>query len=284
MNGISPFVFNSQQRDFLTEHSTQTGPWLETLITVALAAITLVSICFELQKQGTISIERSLSQWVQEGNAEERRQVASERIRVFLNTPFYMANDLDLSGLNLSRLPDIFNHSTFSLGLRSLDLSKNRLRVLPREIGQLRVLEQLFVSKNQLETLPAEIGQLSSLTLLTLNRNQLQTLPPAIGQLTRLEYLSVCRNPRMTTVPREIGWLGSLQHLYLDYNQLRELPRTIGQLRQLITLHLMENQLTSIPSEIGQLRQLRELGLNYNPNLSELPPEVMELPECVIYR
>jgi small GTP-binding protein len=64
-----------------------------------------------------------------------------------------------------------------------LDLSGNKLSLLPAEIGQLANLTVLDLSNNQLSGLPAEIGQLANLRELDLSRNQLSSLPAEILKL-----------------------------------------------------------------------------------------------------
>ena len=158
---------------------------------------------------------------------------------------------------------------------RVLDLSGKGLTELPREIGQLSNLTELFLSDNQLTELPKEIGQLSNLTKLYLMYNQLTELPKEIGQLSNLTKLYLQIN-QLTELPKEIGQLSNLTSLDLSYNQLTELPREIGQLSNLAGLSLSGNELTELPKEIGQLSNLTELSL-YNNQLTELPKEVGQL-------
>ena len=79
----------------------------------------------------------------------------------------------------------------------ALDLMRNQLTALPRELGQLGALRVLWLSRNQLTALPRELGQLDALEKLYLSQNQL------------------------TALPRELGQLGALQHLDLSWNQDR---------------------------------------------------------------
>ncbi|EMO74411.1 leucine rich repeat protein [Leptospira kirschneri str. 200801925] len=60
------------------------------------------------------------------------------------------------------------------LDVRVLNLSKQKLTILPAEIGQLKNLYELNLYENKLTTLPKEIGQLKSLLTLYLGKIYLQ--------------------------------------------------------------------------------------------------------------
>ncbi|WP_001011290.1 leucine-rich repeat domain-containing protein, partial [Leptospira interrogans] len=62
------------------------------------------------------------------------------------------------------------------LKVRTLDLSANRFKTLPKEIGKLKNLQELNLNKNQLTILPKEIGQLKNLRKLNLSANQIKTI------------------------------------------------------------------------------------------------------------
>ncbi len=96
--------------------------------------------------------------------------------------------------------------------VRILDLSRSKLKILPKEIGQLQNLQILNSENNQLTTLPKEIGKLQNLQELHLQNNQLTTLPEEIGQLQNLKVLHL-NNNQLTTLPEEIGKLQNLQEL-----------------------------------------------------------------------
>ena len=100
-------------------------------------------------------------------------------------------------------------HDAYVAQAAKLDLSSTWLTALPRELGQLGALRQLYLGGNHLTALPREIGQLGALQQLDLGGNQL------------------------TAVPRELGLLGALQLLDLADNQLTALPRELGQLSNL---------------------------------------------------
>lgn len=101
--------------------------------------------------------------------------------------------------------------------LQELHLWDNQLTTLPKEIGNLTQLQVLFAHENLLTSLPEEIGQLTQLLVLNLNCNQLTSLPKQIGNLTLLKALYLSDNP-LTSLPREIDNLTQLEQLYIDGN------------------------------------------------------------------
>ena len=106
--------------------------------------------------------------------------------------------------------------------LRRLDLSDFGLSYVPRELGQLRHLEDLrMVQSGPAGRIPAELGQLSRLTHLDLFNNRLSgAIPPELGQLTNLTYLNLAHNQLTGPIPTELTQLAGLREVYLAGNQL----------------------------------------------------------------
>ncbi|OJJ05650.1 hypothetical protein ASPVEDRAFT_32014 [Aspergillus versicolor CBS 583.65] len=99
---------------------------------------------------------------------------------------------LDFGGQGLRALtPSLFNY----VFLEKLYLNHNKLKVVPREIGQLRKLTNLDLSGNDLTVLPEEIGMLTNLKQFLLFDNNIRTLPYEMGYLYRLEILGIEGNP-----------------------------------------------------------------------------------------
>lgn len=99
---------------------------------------------------------------------------------------------IDFGGQGLRALSDGLFHYAF---LDKLYLNHNKLKTLPRKIGQLKNLTHLDVSSNELTEIPEEIGMLTNLKRLLLFDNNLQTLPFEMGYLCELETLGVEGNP-----------------------------------------------------------------------------------------
>ena len=74
-------------------------------------------------------------------------------------------------------------------------LGGNKLRHVPRELGDLSQLSFLNLGANQLQILPRQLNRLSTLRSLHLHDNQLQTLPRDILELRNLQELSLRNNP-----------------------------------------------------------------------------------------
>jgi len=122
-----------------------------------------------------------------------------------------------LYSLNITRrLISSVPYEIFSLiqPTRVLFLCYNVLDKLPKEIGNLTKLNDLYLGCNRLTKLPKEIGKLSELKKLDLSDNRLTTLPKEIGELTKLENLNINENP-ISFLPPEIK---NLTNLKIQFN------------------------------------------------------------------
>lgn len=114
---------------------------------------------------------------------------------------------------------------------KSVDLSRKNLTVFPPDVLQQSQITWLNLSSNRLKTLPSEIGNLSNLEELYLDHNQLEgALPAEIRKMSKLRVLNV-QNNRMTGIPAEIGQLKNLSELNYSYNNLDTFPNEIGNLK-----------------------------------------------------
>ncbi|VDN15082.1 unnamed protein product [Dibothriocephalus latus] len=107
-----------------------------------------------------------------------------------------------------------------------LNISQNKLRILPVELGNLRSLQVLNVEDNLLSSLPDSLGDLTNLRELCLDRNPLQTLPLRLGRLRQLKKLTVPLDS-LSTPPRgnALACIESLYHILSPL--LRPLPTCV---------------------------------------------------------
>lgn len=107
--------------------------------------------------------------------------------------------------------PSLFSHL---LHVKALDLSRNRLRELPEDIGRLINIRYLNLSHNPLGELPEMVCGLYNLqTLKLVACDHLVRLPEGIGRLRNLRHLEIDRTDSLKALPRGIGRLKSLQTL-----------------------------------------------------------------------
>ncbi|KAK6358666.1 cysteinyl-tRNA synthetase [Orbilia blumenaviensis] len=113
---------------------------------------------------------------------------------------------LNLSDNKMTALAD--NFCDMLPNLEKLVLDKNKINLLPPQIGKLKKLIQLSCASNHLTTLPAEIGQLIDLRVLDLHDNDIAKLPSEIWSMISLTSLNLSSNvltafpkPQTTSVP-----------------------------------------------------------------------------------
>lgn len=161
-----------------------------------------------------------------------------------------------LTGKGLPEFPEDLQKLTGNL--RTVDLSNNKIEVLPAFIGGFQQLKSLTISSNKLTSLPNDIGKLKKLETLILNGNQLNQLPSSLGQLKSLRTLS------------------------LSGNHFKEFPSGLGTLRHLDVLDLSKNKIQVVPAEVAELQAI-EINLNQN-QISTLSPEVSRAPRLKVIR
>jgi internalin A len=88
--------------------------------------------------------------------------------------------------------------------LTHLDISDNKLRKIPDELGYLVNLTYLNLSKNQLSEVPDTLEMLRYLTDLDLSQNRLKAIPRVLGRHENLKRLYISSNPAMRFPPPEV--------------------------------------------------------------------------------
>ncbi|XP_035828110.1 leucine-rich repeat serine/threonine-protein kinase 2 isoform X2 [Aplysia californica] len=187
---------------------------------------------------------------------------------------------LDLSCNDLSTLP---NTPTNLSEMRSLDLSHNRIQLIPDEFLQgCHKLELLLAANNGLEVLPNEYvaTALTRLSTVKLGHNDITEKEPFFVPKFILELLNVrtvdLSNNGLMGCPPPVLWKSQmLRELMLSKNNIFKLnlegARAWSKLEK---LHVSHNKLSELPKEIGMLSSLQSLDLSHNPALTTLPDEL----------
>ena len=189
---------------------------------------------------------------------------------------------VSLRGNHLTELPDrLFcdllqvEHAEHEWDMETVDLSHNRLTVLPPRIfqaGSVRELpwiRELHLESNRLTTLPAGVFAGLTVKQLYLQRNNLTQLHPDSFKGFKLDYgiLDMSRNKLQTLPPKVFEGL-NMKQLQLQSNNLTLHAENFRGLfvRQ---LHLESNCVTTLPAGVFAGLTVKQLYLRSN-NLTQL--------------
>ena len=177
------------------------------------------------------------------------------------------ARRLDLA-CGLTELPrEVFD---LAESLEVLNVTGNRLRDLPEDLGRLKRLKILFASSNAFTRVPEQIGECPALEMVGFKSNRITELPAA-ALPERLRWLILTDNA-LERVPEALGERPALQKLMLAGNRLRTLPESLVQARRLELLRLSANRLDVLPAWLARLPRLSWLALAGNPGLQPVSP------------
>lgn len=144
-----------------------------------------------------------------------------------LISPFFEVNGLDLSGLEITNLPENFFEKfphLFFLSLKNNKISELKGNLLHKN----RKLRELDLSRNQLEELPESlISKAHHLQILDLSFNRIKELPDDIFKKSK-----------------------NLKRLNLSNNMMEKLPRSFYDLKILSFVDLTGNR---FPEEINKV-------------------------------
>lgn len=96
--------------------------------------------------------------------------------------------------LMLNMLPIMPNLKKLKINVSNKNKQKVDWQMILEKIAVLQHLKSLNLSFNRISVLPENIGKLTSLTHLELGYNQLKILPKSLTALTNLEILGICKN------------------------------------------------------------------------------------------
>ncbi|MGI9552010.1 MAG: leucine-rich repeat domain-containing protein [Aurantibacter sp.] len=150
--------------------------------------------------------------------------------------------------------------------LAILDASKNTLTSIPKELGDLGELSEIYLRENLLVDLPE--GSLPiALTVLGLAENKLTQLPFSFQNLKNLNTLNLSGN-FFEVIAEEMGDFDKLTQLDFSDNLIEEVPEELGELNGLTHLNLKNNDITSIPQEICNLEEFGNTQILKDANVA----------------
>lgn len=178
----------------------------------------------------------------------------------------------NLAKQDLPELPE--GLQSLNKNLRTLDVSENKISILPSYIGTFGQLKILNIGKNRISSLPAEIGQLVKLETLLANNNRLMHLPGTLSNLRSLRDVSLASN-QLKSFPTHLCALKNLSSLDLSHNKITEIPPEVKGL-SVVELNCNRNQISQMSDCVADCPNLKVLRLEENClPLSSFTPKVL---------
>ena len=118
----------------------------------------------------------------------------------------------------------------------------------------------LDLTKNRLKVFPKEILTFKNLNILRLGKNSIAIVPPGISDLIYLQELDLGKN-NLDAFPTDIVELTNLKRLILNQNDIEGIPYMIKNLQKLEYLDMWSNNLSKFPESLTEMKSLKEFDL-----------------------
>lgn len=153
--------------------------------------------------------------------------------------------------------------------LEVLDMTDNKLSMLPENFADFKKLKILFLSNNNFTKLPTVLSQCPKLSMIGFRNNQIETVEENALPLTT-RWLILTDN-KLKKLPNSMGDLSLLQKCMLSGNKLTTLPQSMVKCHNLELLRIAVNQLTELPPWLLGLPRLSWLAYSGNPFCAKHP-------------
>ena len=157
------------------------------------------------------------------------------------------------------------------LRLRDLDVSENKLRLLPESLPVETLARLACGGNDRIESLPESIGRCVRLAELLAPRCRLRALPDSFGALHALVRVDLSGNQLERISEEAARGFGATRELDVSRNKLVELPEAFGfSAPHALRVDARENKISRLPRSIGAMKKLAELYVGSNA-LEALP-------------
>lgn len=163
-----------------------------------------------------------------------------------------MSNLRNLQSLYLSGNSFLTFPIITSTQLRQLYLDKNSLLAIPSDLSHLKYLSVLNLSHNKIAILPKAMANLVNLKELYLKKNLISEIPNWLLCLSKLQRFDLSEN-NLTVLGYALSQMPSLRSLDVSSNQLTALPPALGLLSELSEFKFHGNDLSFPPTEVLSL-------------------------------
>lgn len=177
----------------------------------------------EVQYNATLAFSRAI---ISEDNKYAAAQYGLHSLPTSFGDTLYLQT-LGVKTLSLPRneMTSFFNHEQPQLAsihfrnVITLNLSGNKLKRLPADLGNMKSLQVLNLCENLLSKIPNTISELTSLTDLNLSNNSFSDLSSAFGTVISITKLDLSRN-LFLQLPACLSKLFFLKHLNISNNMI----------------------------------------------------------------
>ena len=178
---------------------------------------------------------------------------------------------------------DIIEKGTGKMRIKPMDMISgkinNGLKSLPKEIGNLTNLEQLFIANSEIEELPDEVANLISCTDVEIyNCSKMTKFPMALTRMPNVALMNLANNRQWDSEEVLKGLKGlstgpsreKIQILYLNENNLEVVPKEIKNMKKLGMIDFSSNKIHTIEEAWGN--DIKPVQIYFDNNrLSEFP-------------
>ncbi|KAK1434248.1 hypothetical protein QVD17_11168 [Tagetes erecta] len=144
---------------------------------------------------------------------------------------------------NTFPVPPIQSEKLYTFSIQSFHdcpemvVTQDCVTLPPKFFEHFRYLKTLDMSRNMLVMIPDDVDKLINLCYLNLSHNPFYELPETVCNLPNLQALKLIACYHLTKLPQNIGKLEKLRHLEIDETtSLVTLPKGVGKLTSLRTL------------------------------------------------
>jgi len=206
--------------------------------------------------------------------AETRMSVASGIVTRSLDAVKQAPLSVRTLDLSRQRLRDFPSEIVACENLTSLTLSNNELASLPDDLATLAQLRTIILTGNRFVRVPDVLTKMPWLQVLIMRNNEIRSLVP-LSAITELATLDLQGNPLDSIADDAFTGLKNLRVLDLSRTKLKRLPASVGGCSLLSDLRVSQASLTKLPQSIGKLQALQTLDVSGNA-LTELTDAILE--------
>ncbi len=156
-----------------------------------------------------------------------------------------------------------FKNITDLRNLQYLNLTNNKINIIPRNIEKLSNLQYLELTGNLIQQLPKQLKKLKSLKFLSLDFNQLtySIYLPSNLSLLSMQY---CNLNDIEDFLKYTSIKATLIRLNLTGNNIKVLPKTFEEFKCLQIIELGFNSITSVYCNFNKMPSVKWLDLSNN--------------------